>query len=119
MKRASNITPEMFEHIKILVAGGAHPSKIEEMMGYSRTTIMRIKRCQTFEEFKGLQADYRGNAKTKQEEPKEEPIKDIKMPGGTISAYYQYNKLIELVTKQNELLSLISNKLAAIVEELT
>ena len=41
------------------------------------------------------------------------------MPGGTVSANYQMNRVCELLKEQNETLKLISNKLAFIVDELT
>ncbi|MBO5959317.1 MAG: hypothetical protein J6Q65_04260, partial [Lentisphaeria bacterium] len=56
-----------------------------------------------------------------QEKPQEKPepiLTDLRMQGGTISANYQINRMYELLKKQTETLTLISNKLAFIVCEL-
>ena len=101
-------------------------------MGVSLATIGRIKQAANYEEYKSLTgtAMYLATQKNKkQKEEKPEPItqapapapvvEDLKLPGGTMSASYQLNRIYELQKKQVETLILISNKLAFIVDELT
>ena len=120
--RLPNVTPEGFRHIKLLLAGGATPEEIQKLLGYSRSTVMRIKRSETYDDYKGLQADYKANEKAAEakkeaekepEKPKEEPKPVVH--NVTIQATHY---MMEELRKQNELLTLISNKLAFIVEAL-
>ena len=59
-----------------------------------------------------------GRPKTKENQP-EATETALKQPGGTLSAGYQINRIVELLKAQNETLTILSNKVAFIVDELT
>lgn len=126
------VTNTLFDCVKLMLDSKASYDEISSYMGVSLATIGRIKHAANYEEYKNLTgtAMYLATQKNKkQKEEKPEPItqaqapspmvEDLKLPGGTMSASYQLNRIYELQKKQVETLILISNKLAFIVDELT
>ncbi len=111
----TRITPQMFSAIKTLLKGGATQGEAANYMGISGNTVSRIAKAETFEEYTNI-AYANGCGKGI---PKGGLLTDDKQGGGTISANYQLNRIYELMKTQTETLTLISNKLAYIVEELT
>jgi hypothetical protein len=104
----------MFNAIKTLLKGGATQGEAASYMGISGNTVNRIAKAETFEEYTNI-AYANGCGKGV---PKGGLLTDDKQSGGTISANYQINRIYELLKTQNETLTIISNKLAFIVDEL-
>lgn len=118
------ITPKTFQAIKTLLAGGATWEECADYMGVSTSTVGRISKAETFQEYGNSVAAIaiRCNQKNMKTDATEQEAKqelDLKMPGGTLSGAYQINRIVELLKAQGETLNLISNKLAFIVDELT
>ena len=118
------ITPKTFQAIKTLLAGGATWEECADYMGVSASTVGRISRAETFQEYVNSVAASaircnQKKAKADTTEQETTPELDLKMPGGTLSGAYQINRIVELLKAQGETLNLISNKLAFIVDELT
>lgn len=129
MKGRANmaINGRMFDAVKLMIECGSEPREVADFMKISLTTVNRIIKAQDFSEYRNMVAYLAINAeksrkkKPAQPEPgtKTDPIlTDMKQPGGTISANYQINRMYDLLKKQVEMLTLISNKLAFIVCEL-
>ena len=115
----------MFDAVKLMLESGSEPREIANFMKISVMTVNRIAKSQDFTEYRNIVAYLTINGRNskkkepEKKEPEKEPIiTDMKMPGGTISANYQINRMYEMMKKQVELLTLISNKLAFIVCEL-
>lgn len=120
MARFNKITRNQYNATKILLNGGASVAEAAEYMGVSIRTVYNIRSTQDYDEFclsteeKKLEQRAR---QAKQKEP-EKVVTDDKQKGGTLSANYQINRIYEQLKAQNELLTIISNKLAFIVESL-
>ena len=114
------VTPNFYEVVKIMLMGGASVKECADFMKTSPHTVYDIKNTDCFDDYKQKMATY--SLKRKKPEKPETPeavVTDDKKPGGTMSANYQINRIYELLKAQNELLTLISNKLAYIVESLS
>lgn len=133
-KRKVKVNQRTFDHAKLLLKAGERYDGVAEYLEISKWTVGVIAHSETFEEYKNTLAAIYAKQRNKREEKKTEEIStpeekqekkdekiigDYKLPGGTMSANYQFNRLVELVKKQNELLELISNKMAFIVDELS
>ena len=117
-----------FDAIKIMIESGAKNEEIEKFMNVSTWVICKVKKSETYEEYRNIIAAI--NLKKKQKKEREEektvsekdtrkPEPEQKMTGADImSSTYKMTQLIDAVKKQTEVLTLISNKLAYIVEEL-
>ena len=116
MKRQT-ITPQLFNAVKTLLAGGATQTEAAEYMGLSRPTVQRIAVSEDLEEYKSITyektAHYYASKNHKKEEPPQEQKPNL------LAGNYTLNRLYELMKEQNELLKCISNKLAFVVDELT
>ena len=124
MRHKKNI----YNAVKMILKGGATAQETAKAMGISTNSVYRINKCGTYEEYVNLaymngSARYREATKqeTKQEtEQKAEAIAEpVKQQGGTLSAGYQLNRIYDALKEQNEILRLLSNKVAFIVDELT
>ena len=105
------VTESMFKAVKTLISGGASYKECAEYMQIGYSTVCRIASAETFDEYRQIIAAINikiNESKKKAEEPK--PV------NGT--SIYQTNRVIELLKQQNELLTIVSNKLAFIVEQL-
>lgn len=119
------VTQSVFNCIKMLLAGGASHKECAEYMNLSTITVGRIKRAETFEDYKQsvIMAKLHSGKPVSVPVPESTPEPEEEKPekpktvdaGGT----YQMNRLIELMKEQNELLKAISNKMAFIVEQLS
>lgn len=148
-ERAKNIDKKMFDCIKILLNGKASYTEIQEFTNVGRTTISRIAHCENWEDYQQQMAamrvawhanKYNANkaakkaaeqaAAEKEREEKEKAAKAVAdavkavpaaslIPQPKADPVYGANRICELLTHQNELLKVISNKLAFIVDELT
>lgn len=119
MARFNRITQNQYNAIKILLNGGASVAEAAEYMAVSSRTVYNIRNTQDYDEF-CLNTDEKKleqRARKAKEEP-EKVVTDDKQKGGTLSANYQINRIYEQLKAQNELLTIISNKLAFIVESL-
>ena len=123
------VTQKLFDCVKTLIDSGATYEEISAFLKISKYTVGRINKAQDLAEYKHNTSAAAWMAKrdanlAKKNAEKIEPEKtapvltDMKMPGGTISANYQVNRMYELLKKQTETLIQISNKLAFIVCEL-
>ena len=133
MAYTKKITKGVFDAVKILLQGGASVKEISKYLGISDSTIYVIRDSEKYEEYEQFVAEKcaKRNAaraikrrEEKAAQPVEQPdikqeehVKESKSPSAFASVY-QVNRLIEEMTKQNEHLKNISNKLAYIVEQL-
>lgn len=119
------ITKEIYTAVKFMLKGIASASEIAACLGISTNSVNRIRNAETFDEYVenaryGGSARYRAEAKNQQKEAETvKPVEDLKQPGGTLSGNYQINRIFEQQKQTNELLKLISDKLAYIVQQLT
>lgn len=126
MSQRKTMTENLFRAIKIMQKGGATAAEIEEYFNVSPATCSRVRKAETFEEYKNMCAamalKQRELAKKKNDpEPQTPPEppkpEQPKEPIG-ISTPYMNNRIFQLLKEQNDMLKLISNKLAFIVDEL-
>ena len=116
----TRITENIYNAVKLILKGGAKASEAAEAMGISLNSVHRIKKSESYVDyvnFAYMNGSNRYRSK-EQEAPKEEKA-DLKQPGGTLSSAYQMNRMCEALKEQTELLKLLSNKVAFIVDELT
>lgn len=126
MAKRTFITEKTFHAVKIMTAGGASSAEIAEYLGIGRATVDRIRRWDTFEEYRQQQAaialDYkkRKELEKAQAKPEEKPEeKPVTQPAVTnFIPYKTQAEIIALLKEQNEFLKLISAKMAFIVEQL-
>ena len=142
-ERAKNIDKKMFDCIKILLEGKASYTEIQDFTNVGRTTISRIAHSEGWEDYQQQMAAMRAAwhcrvAEKKAEEQaaaekeKEEKAKAAKAVAEAVKAVPAASlvppagqmvsvpyRVYEMMTKQIELLTGISNKLAFIVDELT
>lgn len=107
------MTEQAFKAIKLMQKGGATVKDILEYYAVSVDTLRRIRRVDTFAEYI---ANQRAHNAPKEPQEKVEPLKQV---GGQLSSGYQMNRIYEALKEQNEILKLLSNKVAFIVDELT
>lgn len=142
MARNTKITPNIFRAVKIMLKGGATYEECCEFFHISDASVWRISKAENYDEYRNEVAarsramNAKVAAKKKQEAeqaaaaavPEPEPEKKLEKveyvapqvtPGGFMASSYQTNRIIEELAKQNEILKIISNKLAFIVDELT
>ena len=144
-ERAKNIDKKMFDCIKILLDGKASYTEIQDFTNVGRTTVSRIAHSESWEDYEQQMAAMRAAWHCRVAEKKaaeqaaadrarEEKEKAAKAAAEAVKALvpaapllqqtkadpvYGANRICELLTHQNELLKVISNKLAFIVDELT
>lgn len=128
MANYNKITESKFSVIKILLNGGASVKEAAKYMGVSDVTVYAIKNAETFVEYKNIAAEKAiarkreiEKNKAQKEQPKAETpvVTDDRQKGGTISANYQINRIYEVLKRLDETMTLVSNKLGFIVDELT
>ncbi len=124
------VTKEIFECAKILFKSGAKNQEVCRYLKLAPCTVTRIKQAETLEEYKQIQAaavaNWKGNQKKKEanETPKPETDEvqrkpENAKPTNNLAGQYQMNRIIDLLREQNEIMKLLSNKLAFIVEQLS
>ena len=122
MIKRTRITENIYNAVKLILRGGAKTKQAAEAMGISVNTVHRINKTESYQEYVNL-AYMNGSAwyreQEKQDKKPEEKIEPLKQAGGQLSSGYQLNRIYEALKEQNELLKLLSNKVAFIVDELT
>lgn len=119
------ITKEIYTAVKFMLKGNASASETAASLGISTNSVNRIRNSETFDEYVentrlGGSARYRADVKNQLKEAETaKPVEDLKQPGGTLSGNYQINRIFEQQKQTNDLLKLISDKLAYIVQQLT
>jgi len=117
---AKKMDKNTFDLVKMLVASGATNTTIASHLGLSAVTVSRIRGAESLDAYVAKVTDSNAKSKAKRAPA---PACDIApapapIPRTDAPTSYQTGRMIELLSKQNELLTLISNKLAYIVEQL-
>jgi hypothetical protein len=125
--RMAKVTETMFNAVKLMLRGGATLKECSEYMGISTGTVQVIKVSETFEEYKNNM--FLRSRKSKGKWPEKKPEEKEKAPAPEQPAQVVEHRqtvtiqathfMMEELRKTNELLTLISNKLAFVVDELT
>ena len=110
----TKITEQVFNAVKVMLKGGATQKEAAEYLRISYQTVNRIARSETFQEYVNMVY-----ADGKNRYTRTDTVTDDKQKGGTLSANYQINRIYEQLKTLNETMTIISNKLAFIVDELT
>ena len=132
MATYNKMTESKFNAIKLLLNGGASYDECARYLHCSTGVVWRVKAAETWEEY--LQANaaraIAEKKKKEQEQKGEQPVKEPAKQEEAAQPAAQPRQVVQTVTiqathymmeemrKQNELLTLISNKLAYIVEQL-
>lgn len=118
-KQRVRITEKTFNAVKIMIAGGATMEEISEYLKIGRSTVYRIKSADSWDEYKAILAAIsiksKGDGKKRKEA--ETPEVNPKQEAKSSQVIVPWTMMQE-VQKTNELLTLISKKLAFIVEQL-
>lgn len=123
MATPKKITIGMYNAVKRLQADGATVKEVMEYFNLSDSTVRRCFNAETFNEYENETAararQLRASAAKKQNDPvpvpmQQEVIHKHEQSVTVIANHY----MAEQLQKQTELLTLISNKLAFIVDEL-
>ena len=125
MANWNKLTERQFNAIKILLKGGATQKEAAEYMQVSPNTAYWVDKAENYEEYLQIQAERALKQKKvaaikaqekPQEKPEEKPhdVKEIRQTVTIQATHY----MTEEMRKTNELLTLISRKLAFIVDEL-
>ena len=121
MPKGEKLTKERYECIKIMLGTKEPKYRIAELLNVSINTVYRVGTTNSYEEYEAHTAIRKEKDRVREAEKKEkmvltEPIKlPQKMPINSEDSY----QIVRLIKEQKELLTLISNKLAFIVDELT
>ena len=100
-----------------MLENGGHPQDIADYLHVSRTTVNRISRTETFEDYKKMQMGYKTERKTEKKPEKILAKKPESKPEQT-SMIVTADDLCGLIREQNEILTLMCEKLAWIVDAL-
>ena len=135
---ATKMTDKLFRAVKIMIAGGATSTEISEYFNISLSSISRVRQAESFQEYRVMQAATYGKrkpAKT-QDAPKQPEVvipaaqqnPPMQQPAPaqqpqvvehrqtvTIQATHY---MMQEMKRTNELLELISRKMAFIVDQL-
>jgi len=136
---ATKMTDKLFRAVKIMIAGGATSTEISEYFNISLSSISRVRQAESFQEYRVMQAATYGKrkpAKT-QDAPKQSEQLNPAAPQNppmqqpapaqqpqvvehrqtvTIQATHY---MMQEMKRTNELLELISRKMAYIVDQLS
>jgi len=116
-----NVDRKKFDAVKIMLNGGATYEEVSDYLSISTSTVQRIKKAESYDEYKNMNAAIAlaKRNERKNEEKKEDPKPQEPATPPLSTVFYQSNRMWELLKEQNEHLKAISNKLAFIVDELT
>lgn len=117
MAAKPSLTAKKYNAIKIMLNAQTPVSEISEYMEVSDSVIYRVKNTQNFEEYQNNRrtAAIFANSKNAAADPQQvEHIHHHEQSVTIIANHY----MAEELRKQSELLTIISNKLAFIVDEL-
>ena len=136
---ATKMTDKLFRAVKIMIEGGATSTEISEYFNVSLSSISRVRQAESFQEYRVMQAATYGKrkpAKTQdapkqpeqmntaaQQNPMEQQNSAAQQPQVvehrqtvTIQATHY---MMQEMKRTNELLELISRKMAYIVDQLS
>lgn len=108
------ITPEVFDEIKIMLKYGMTQREVGKRVGVCENTIYFVNRAENYTEYQKYRHD-RQIKKEKREGPDEGKVIEHKYNVTIQATHYMEQQQ----KRTNELLEIISNKLAFIVDELT
>lgn len=124
------ITPGIFSAAKLLIENGANNTEVSKYLKISMDVVAMFRKAETYEEYQALMYQYSQEMRKRQaaikakeqekEQAKAEPPKTTCKPeeiNRVVTVQLSHYVMQEL-QKQNELLTGISAKLAAIVEDL-
>ena len=114
MAKALVVTPEIFKIVKTMIGAGVSQREVADCMKMSQTGISRINSATDYDDWKNKRRIR--SAKKKEGDPvKAEPqVVETKQ-----TIVVQASQLLtEEMKKTNELLTLINNKLGAIIDDL-
>jgi hypothetical protein len=115
MANWNKMTESHYNAIKILLENGASIDEAAKYMKCHRNTVLRINKSESFEEYTQIVTEI--NAKRNQVAAIKAKQEEQKPQGQTVTIQANF-LMMEEMRKTNELLKLISNKLAFIVDEL-
>ena len=128
-QRQGKVTKGLFDAVKLLFENGANNTEVARFMKLAPRTVSLIREAETYEEYKAIQYERdqkykqasamkaKEAAKKAENEPKHEPVTQIVEHRQTVTVQATHY-MMEEMKKTNEMLTLISNKLAFIVDEL-
>ena len=121
MANWNKLTEGQFKAIKTLLRGGASQKEAAEYMQLSAPTVCKVAKAETFEEYQQMITEGHSAKETKGTAAQATPAQ----PAAPQVVEYRQNVTIQAthymmqkMQKTNELLTLISRKLAFIVDEL-
>ena len=135
---ATKMTDKLFRAVKIMIAGGATSTEISEYFNISLSSISRVRQAESFQEYRVMQAATYGKRKpaktqdapkqSEQLNPAAQQNPPMQQPAPaqqpqvvehrqtvTIQATHY---MMQEMKRTNELLELISRKMAFIVDQL-
>ena len=136
---ATKMTDKLFRAVKIMIAGGATSTEISEYFNISLSSISRVRQAESFQEYRVMQAATYGKrkpAKTQdapkqseqlnpaapQNPPMQQPVPaqqpQVVEHRQTVTIQATHYMMQEM-KRTNELLELISRKMAYIVDQLS
>lgn len=120
---STKITKGIFDAAKLLIENGANNTEISKYLKVSADVVAMIRKSETYEEYQHFMYEYSQKLKnraiksketeTKTDKP-DEVIKEIRQTVTIQATHYMEEQL----RKTNELLTGISAKLAAIIDDL-
>lgn len=110
------IDEAVFNGVKTMVDHGIPSRTIADIMDVSQSTVSRIGRSATLEEYKSLVIREKCNVDKVKTEKKKEPEQTNNYD--TMQFNYQANRVYNAITEQTEVLRLVLEKLTIIANEL-
>ena len=117
------LTFQKYRAIRILLESGETVDTIAESLQCKKETVQLVKRCDTYEQYKKESSTLKAIAKAKAAKNRKQQ-NDVENSTGCTGMNIGQIKIeathymMEELKRNNELLTLISNKLTAIMEEL-
>lgn len=108
---AMKMNDKLFRLVKLMLNSGASVAETAEYFQLAKGTVQRVKASENMDEYHAILAAMHAKA------PKQ-PEKPAPAQPEALGTHYMNNRVYELLKEQNELLKLLSNKLAFIVEAL-
>lgn len=132
--RQGKVTPGIFEAIKILFSNGSSANEISKFMKMSTDTVYFIRDAETYDDYKAIMYEKSQKYRNKVKAIKAKEAKEVAEKVGAVPAVQlaqpqvvehrqtvqitATHYMMEEMKKTNELLTIISRKLAAIVSDL-
>jgi IS30 family transposase len=77
MKKGKHLTQKEFDQLKALVMTGVSVSKLSEVTGRSRSTLQKIKECETLRGYKELTQRYLDRSNENKAKKETTPTKEV------------------------------------------